>query len=98
MIIVSQDKTETINFDNIVRLSISNNMNGQFLIECHNFCDDFETVIGLYSTEERAKEVLEEITLAYTSMELINTRQLELEMTLYGRDLAQCICFKMPKE
>lgn len=55
MIIVSQDKMETINFDNIVRLSISNNLNGQFLIECHNFWDDFETVIGLYATEERAK-------------------------------------------
>lgn len=61
MIIVSQNKTELINFSNIVRLAVSNNAEGQALIEVHNFCDDFETVIGLYKTEERAKEVLREI-------------------------------------
>jgi len=65
MIIVSQDKTELINFSNIVRLEVSNNAEGQALIEGHNFCDDFETVIGLYNTEERAKEVLEEIVDTY---------------------------------
>ncbi len=43
MIIVSQDKTELINFNNIVRLSVSPNTSGEFLIEAHNFCDDFET-------------------------------------------------------
>lgn len=59
MIIVSQDKTELINFSNIVRLEVSNNAEG------HNFCNDFETVIGLYNTEERAKEVLEEIVDTY---------------------------------
>lgn len=61
MIIVSQDKTELINFSNIVRLEVSNNAEGQALIEGHNFCDDFETVIGLYKTEERAKKVLQDI-------------------------------------
>lgn len=61
MIIVSQDKAEVINFNNIVRLSADVNTNGEFLIEVHNFCDDFETVIGFYETEERAKEVLQKI-------------------------------------
>lgn len=61
MIIESQDKTELINFSNIVRLEVSNNAEGQALIEGHNFCDDFETVIGLYKTEERAKKVLQDI-------------------------------------
>lgn len=65
MIIVSQDKTELINFSNIVRLEVSNNAEGQALIEVHNFCDDFETVIGIYRTEERAKEVLQEIIEQY---------------------------------
>ena len=53
------------NFCNIVRLEVSNNAEGQALIEGHNFCNDFETVIGLYNTEERAKEVLEEIVDTY---------------------------------
>lgn len=65
MIIVSQDKTELINFNNIVRLSADVNANGEFLIEAHNFCDDFETVIGIYKSEERAKEVLHEIVGLY---------------------------------
>jgi len=65
MIILSQDKNEIINFNNIVRLSVSNNSKGQFLIEAHNFCDDFETVIGFYETQERAKEVLQEIVNTY---------------------------------
>lgn len=69
MIIVSQDKSEVINFNNVVRLEVSNNTHGQALIEVHNFCDDFETVIGLYKTEERAKEVLQEIIKLYKATE-----------------------------
>ncbi len=65
MIIVSQARTELINFNNIVRLSVDVNANGEFLIEAHNFCDDFETVIGLYKTKERAQEVLQEIIEQY---------------------------------
>ena len=69
MLIVSQDKTELINFSNIVRLGVSNNTQGQVLIEVHNFYDDFETVIGLYRTEERASEVLKEIAQCYANTE-----------------------------
>ena len=75
MIIVSQDKTEIVNFNNIVRLSVSLNTSGQFLIEAHNFCDDFETVIGLYETEKRAKEVLQEIIDRNTNWENLKAGQ-----------------------
>ena len=55
MIIVSQDKTEIINFDKVQNIYVS----GRFIslyFELNN-----NEVIGTYKTEERAKEVLQEI-------------------------------------
>ena len=59
MIIVSQDKDNVINYDNVKSLWIDDNVldktNTTFYI---NADDDF---LGEYETEERAKEVLKEI-------------------------------------
>lgn len=59
MIIVSQDKNNVINYDNVKSLWIDDNVldktNTTFYI---NADDDF---LGEYETEERAKEVLQEI-------------------------------------
>ena len=63
MIIVSQDKNSIINFDNILRLYISRYIEEtitEYYIryeDCNNSYED----IGTYKTEERAKEVLQEI-------------------------------------
>ena len=61
MIIVSQDKTEIINFNNILKIEVIDN-------EIIVFYKNTETAgikgtesIGTYETEERAKEVLQEI-------------------------------------
>lgn len=60
MIIVSQDKDNVINYDNVTSLWIDDNVldktNTTFYI---NADEDF---LGEYETEERAKEVLQEIT------------------------------------
>lgn len=65
MIIVSQDKDNVINYDNVKRLWIDDNVldktNTTFYI---NADDDF---LGEYETEERAKEVLKEIVEKYSS-------------------------------
>lgn len=60
MLIVSQDKEEVINFDNVNSLWISENP--------ENYGSDIRanqqysnTVIGEYNSKERAKEVLREI-------------------------------------
>lgn len=63
MIILSQDKTEILNFDNIEVIGIGNpleNNDGKFqiLVDTTN---DNEFTIAEYETEERAKEVLEVI-------------------------------------
>lgn len=69
MIIVSQDKNRIINFDNILQLYISRCEKKEITEyyiryeDCNNFYED----IGAYKTEERAKEVLQEIAQKYSS-------------------------------
>lgn len=56
MIILSQDKNKIINFDNIVHIFISGNS-----ISYGVMSDTGANDLGTYKTEERAKEVLQEI-------------------------------------
>lgn len=66
MIIVSQDKESIVNFDNIVYLDIEKNSFNKYVIECYYNSKDEDFVwLGEYETEERAKEVLKEITKVY---------------------------------
>lgn len=64
MIIVSQDKTETINFDKTFNFFIV-----KIAEDCYKVNADGEC-LGNYESEERAKEVLEEITEKYENIEL----------------------------
>lgn len=69
MIIVSQDKMEIFNFDEIFRLYVDNWSNEEFATEPNCFCIKAEkssdnmicAFLGEYKTEERAKEILQEI-------------------------------------
>lgn len=75
MIIVSQDKMEIFNFDEIFRLYVDNWSNEEFATELNYFCIKAEKssdnmiceCLGEYKTEERAKEVLQEIAQKYSS-------------------------------
>lgn len=58
MIIVSQEKDEIVNFDKIESIWISTDGEGRFTIEA---TADTNSTLGRYETEERAKEILEEI-------------------------------------
>lgn len=68
MIIVSQDKMEIFNFDEIFRLYVDNWSNEEFATEPNCFCIKAEkssdnmicAFLGEYKTEERAKEILQE--------------------------------------
>lgn len=57
MIILSQDKTEIINFDNVNTLRVTKGG----LIMSYRAKGDYSNILGKYKTEERAKEVLNEI-------------------------------------
>ena len=73
MIIVSQDKSEIVNFDEAFRLYADNWSDEDFPTEPNCFCIRAEksgdhmtsAFLGEYATMKRAKEVLEEIIKAY---------------------------------
>lgn len=67
MIIISQDKDGIINFDNINEIRTTKT--GKILLfdNTYRSQDDCSDVLGKYKTEERAKEVLQEIAQTYSS-------------------------------
>ena len=74
MIIVSQDKGKIINFDNMTRVYINFDKGDD------DFCIRTETVdslyedLGYYKTEERTKEVLQEIIDKYKEYATIQNK------------------------
>lgn len=67
MIIVSQDKKEIVNFDNIMNINICGCKEDEYTISAGFIvgrADNYRK-LGFYKTEERAKEVLQEIVDTY---------------------------------
>ena len=101
MIIVSQDKKIIVNFNNITSLWIDNpleNDEGYFSIEATG---ELGETIGYYKTEERAKEVLQEIKEAYSIYQffkcLANENIAEKKMEVQGKYKLFDV-YEMPKE
>lgn len=98
MVIVSQDKMEIFNFEEIFRLYVDNWSNEEFATEPNCFCIKAEkssdnmicAFLGEYETEERAKEVLQEIIKAYLDCNVQNA----LAEYAYVKN----IVFEMPTE
>ena len=66
MIILSQDKKAIINFDNVEFIAIKSDQNLKFVFS--RFANSENGVyLGCYDTEERAKEVLQEIVKKHSS-------------------------------
>lgn len=66
MIIVSQDKTEIINFDNVTRVFMDKIDDKSFCVGADtNSAESMVWQLGEYETEERAKEALQEIRKTY---------------------------------
>ena len=65
MIIVSQDKTKIVNFDNLTQIYITQDEEEtEIFIRCETVGCLYDD-LGVYKTGERAKEVLEEIIRMY---------------------------------
>lgn len=89
MLIVSQDKTQIINFDNIEKIETILNEVVVFYKGTELAGTNGTESIGLYRTEERAKEVLKEITQRYV----------HIPYKKYGNDyIKQNQIYEMPKE
>lgn len=68
MVIVSQDKKIITNFDNILAIQIEDhisNNDGEKDYEIKIITEKRDCIIAIYETEERAEEILEDITRLY---------------------------------
>ena len=65
MIIVSQDKTKIVNFDNLIQIYITQDEEETANFIRYESVDSLYDDLGEYKTEERAKEVLAEIIKSY---------------------------------
>lgn len=93
MIIVSQCKDTIINFKNIEILGIGNPLEddeGKFKILANTIIEN-QYVIAKYKTEERAKEVLQEIIKSYRYYRTA-------ECDGYTNVLQETAVFEMPKD
>ena len=98
MIIVSQDKRTIINFDNLKTIELDRETNFTS-INIFRETNEVETgvcglFIGHYATEERAKEVLQEIIKAY-----IESKKGEEATTIFGFAIIPSnTYYEMPQE
>lgn len=67
MIIVSQNKTKIVNFDNLIQIYITQDEEETANFIRYESVDSLYDDLGQYKTEERAKEVLQEIVKKYSS-------------------------------
>ncbi len=91
MIIVSQDKVANINYNNIEAIYM---LKKDDKIEI-NVRGNYDYTIGKYKTEERAKEVLQEIVKTYV---LTEQYKVEDERTRIKLMIEGVLLYEMPKE
>lgn len=85
MIIVTQERNRVLNFKNIIELEISQIENGEnkgkyAIYELDN-SGGLEP-IGYYKTEERAREVMKEIIMAYSNVNYFKNANKEIKDNL----------------
>lgn len=100
MLIVSQDKKAILNFDNIEFICVKPKPEQYAFGICAKFLQD-EAYIGFYGTEERAKEVLQEITTAQSNFEYFKNATKEGKdyiIVLLKQKYEQFDIYKMPEK
>ena len=90
MIIVSQDKEKIVNFDNLTQVYITQDEEETAYFIRYETVDSLYEDLGEYETEERAKEVLQEIISKYKTT-LYNSKTNETVVNIPK-------VYEMPKE
>lgn len=103
MLIVSQDKTEVVNLENIMSINITDCQEDGYLIAAAFIVgrDDNYRELGYYKTEVRAKEILKEIITAYSNFAYFKNATKEGKdymINLLKHKYEQFDIYKMPKE
>lgn len=98
MIIVSQDKVQIINMDNTTRIFIQKLENEEYGIGADtNSAESHVWDLGYYKTEERAKEVLQQIAISYANIKMINIPNIKNGQWLTATELKRNIAYEMPE-
>lgn len=105
MIIVSQNKEKIFNFEHILSIQIMATRNeNERKIEYYIFVYDNEedacklkNILGVYSTEERAKNILQEIVEMYSVNKTLYTNNLIAREYLNEKDCMPFV-YEMQKE
>lgn len=79
MIIISQDKNAIVNFDNVNEIRVKYDGKIATFDNTYDSRYDCSDILGKYETEERAKEILQEIIRA-----LIETKKVESADSMFG--------------
>lgn len=99
MIIVNQDNTEIMNFDNIMNINICGDDEDEYSISAGFIGrDDTYRELGIYHTEKRAKEVLKEIYISYANWQMINIPKAEIHEEISTNRMFGTICYRMPEK
>ena len=97
MIIVSQDK-HTMIFDKINFIDIESRNGSEFWAVEINCGEDRWLDVGTYKTEERAKEVLQEIKMIYVACELLKVPSVSPTKPMSGDEIAEFMSYEMPED
>lgn len=95
MVIVSQDKNIIANFDNIAHIFINGGSKTTISYGRMSGCSE---TLGYYATEERAKEVLQEIATMYSCSEMIKIPYVTPTKDVSGTELMRGFIYEMPQE
>lgn len=98
MIIVEQEKTYLVNFNNVSQITLAVNEEENEYAAIAQTIDKEEIALGVYGTEERVKEVLQEIQDSYCAFKILPFMNLSILNGYEGRDLKNLISYQMPKE
>lgn len=93
MIIVSQDRTEIVNFNNIKNICIDTNETCKKIIVLEPM---MSICLGSYKTEERAKEVLQDIATIQEFKSIGDYMAITSDKIEFGNDFTNV--FYMPEE
>jgi len=78
MIIVSQDETKIVNFDNLTQIYITQGEEKTAFFIRYETVDSLYDDLGYYKTEKRAKEVLKDFISRYEAIELCKREDSEI--------------------
>lgn len=98
MVIVSQRKDKLVNFDRIESIWIDAEEDGRFTIKATS---DTNSTLGTYSTEERAKEVLQKIIRQKSIFEYFKNAPRDMQNSIADDFIKQNIIFdtyEMPEK